>query len=354
MDAMKTVREIYEAMLQTMAQETGMEPRGDCEMAVRLYAAAAQICGLYAQNGWTRRQCFPQTAQGEYLDYHAALRGLQRNAATRAQGKLRFSLDRAMTGDLLIEAGTVCMTAGLVRFETTKSVILGAGSLWVEAPAQAVETGPGGNVAAGGVRVMAVAPLGISACTNPVAFTGGAEEEDDENLRARILETFRRMPNGANAAYYEREALSFEEVAAVNVLGRNRGVGTVDVVIATLQGQPGAALLGKVEDHLQAAREIAVDVKTLAPVETKVAVSVRVKPQAGKDGAAVCSQVADRIAGYFDGRLLGESVLRAQLGKLIFETAGVENYKILAPVNDVTIQPGRLPVLSGVTVEVMA
>ena len=56
---------------------------------------------------------------------------------------------------------------------------------------------------------MAVAPVGVSQVTNPEAFTGGADVEDDEALRARVLETFRRMPNGANAAFYEQEALSF-------------------------------------------------------------------------------------------------------------------------------------------------
>ena len=36
---------------------------------------AAQVYGLYVQADWVGRQCFPQTAQGEFLDRHAQLRG---------------------------------------------------------------------------------------------------------------------------------------------------------------------------------------------------------------------------------------------------------------------------------------
>ena len=350
---MRTVTEIYEEMRDHVAAETGMAPRGDCEMAVRLYAAAAQICGLYVQNEWTRRQCFPQTAQGEHLDYHATLRGLSRSPAAKAQGTLRFFLTQALPSDLAIPAGTVCMTAGLVRFETAHTAILRAGDLWVEVSAQALEPGIQGNVASGAVRSMAVAPMGVSSCTNPAPFVGGAEEEDDDKLRTRILETFRRMPNGTNAAYYEREALSFSAVAAVNVLARSRGRGTVDVVIATAQGQPDQALLQQVEEHLQAAREIAVDVKTLPPTQVAVPVSVRIRAEEGKDLSIVATQVEDQITSYFNGSLLGQSILRARLGQLIYQVAGVENFKLLAPLDDVAVQPGQLPVLREVAVEEM-
>ena len=77
-----TVDEIYSQMAQTFQTETGLALAGDGDMAVRLYAAATQIYGLYVQADWVNRQCFPQTAGEEYLDLHAQLRGLTRRAAT--------------------------------------------------------------------------------------------------------------------------------------------------------------------------------------------------------------------------------------------------------------------------------
>lgn len=61
---MKTAEELYQEMTEVFAQQTGMEAVAG-EAAVRLYALAAQVYGLYAELDWTRKQCFPQTATGE-------------------------------------------------------------------------------------------------------------------------------------------------------------------------------------------------------------------------------------------------------------------------------------------------
>ena len=240
-----TVEELYGQMVDTFQRETGLALAGDGDMAVRLYAVAAQLYALYVQADWVGRQCFPQTAQGDYLDKHAQLRGLERRAATAAVGVLSFETDHPPEADLSIPEGTVCMTAAQVRFETTEAGVLKAGQTSAQVRARAVEPGAAGNAAAGTVRAMAVAPVGVSRCTNPEAFSGGLDAEGDESLRERVLETFRRMPNGANAAFYEQGALSFDQVAAASVLPRSRGRGTVDVVAATLEGMPDEELLGQ-------------------------------------------------------------------------------------------------------------
>lgn len=221
---MKTAEELYQEMTEVFARQTGMEAVAG-EAAVRMYALAAQVYGLYAELDWTRKQCFPQTATGEALDKHGFLRGLTRQAATKAEGKLRFSVQVAAGEDLSIPKGTVGLTAGQVAFETVEEVVLSAGSLSVDVLAQAVEAGPSGNTAAGLIRTMSVAPAGIAACMNPAAFTGGREEEEDEAFRARILATYRQLPNGTNAAAYAQQTLAVEGVCAVNVLPKKRGAG---------------------------------------------------------------------------------------------------------------------------------
>ena len=183
-----TVEELYGQMVDTFQRETGMALAGDGDMAVRLYAVAAQLYALYVQADWVGRQCFPQTAQGDYLDKHAQLRGLERRAATAAVGVLSFETDHPPEADLSIPEGTVCMTAAQVRFETTEAGVLKAGQTSAQVRARAVEPGAGGNAAAGTVRAMAVAPVGVSRCTNPEAFSGGLDAEGDESLRERVPE----------------------------------------------------------------------------------------------------------------------------------------------------------------------
>lgn len=345
-----TVEEIYQQMAAAFEEETGVTLRGDGDMAVRLYAVAAQIYGLYVQAEWVDRQCFPQTAVGEFLDKHAQLRGLTRRAATAAQGVIRFSTDTAAATDLVIPAGTVCLTAGGVRFETTREAVLEAGETTADVPAQAAEPGAAGNAAAGTVRAMAVAPVGISGCTNPEGFSGGTDEEEDEALRARVLETYQRMPNGANAAFYQQGAMSFPQVAAASVISRPRGVGSVDVIISTAAGVPDQSLLTEVEDYFEARREIAVDVQVKAPEVESVAVTARVRPADSRDAEEVCQAVEEAVQSWFDGRLLGQDVLRARLGEIIFSVDGVENYILDTPAADVTVDSDTLPQLTSVTV----
>lgn len=351
---MKTVEEIYDEMLAVFRRETGAEASAVSDLSVKLYAVAAQVYGLYAQMEWLSRQCFPQTAQGEYLDRHATLRGLERRKATPATGTIRFSVEAAGGTDLVIPAGTVCTTAGLARFETTAAVTLPAGKTFVEAPAQAVEPGSGGNVPAGSILVMTAPPVGVSGCSNPQPFAGGTDAEEDEALRSRVLETYRRMPNGANSAYYQQEALSFDQVAACTVLPKKRGKGTVDVIVSTPAGIPEDDLLAQLQDYFDQRREIAVDVAVKAPTPRKVDVSVKVQAAEGKDPTQVKEAVEKTLRDFFSGERLSGAILVAQLNQLVFSTPGVANCTVLEPAQDLPAVEGELPQLGGLTVEVTA
>ena len=350
---MKTIDEIYREMLACFGEETGLEPREGTDLSARMYALAAQVYALYVQADWVARQAFPQTAEGEYLDYHAQLRSLERKPALPAQGTVRFTAGEAAQSDRAIPEGTVCMTAGLVRFATTQAAVLPAGELTVDVPVQALEPGTAGNVSAQTVVSMAVAPMGIASCTNPQAFAGGADGEGDEELRARILDTFRRLPNGANAAFYEQGALSFDQVAAAAVIPKPRGLGSVDVIVSTLAGTPGEELLEQLQDYFEQRREIAVDVQVKAPTPVTVNVAVQVKAKGGWDKTQVLDQVEEALEGWFDGKLLGQDVLLARLGSLIYGCDGVENYAVSAPAADLAVDADELPVLGTLSVEEM-
>lgn len=350
---MYSVEERYEQMRAAVAERTGVTMTDGCDMAARLYALAAQICALEAQSDWVRRQCFPQTAQGENLDHHAMVRGLERREGTPAGGTVRFFAGAAGETERIIPAGTVCMTEKLVRFETTQKGVIAAGEMWADVPVQAVEAGADGNAAPGTVILMAVAPAGVASCTNPVQFAGGTDREDDESLRGRILDTFRSLPNGANAAYYRQVALSEPEVAAAEVVPRPRGVGTVDVVVSARSGLPGEELLERLQEKLSAQREIAVELRVIPPETVPVSLNVKITPARGFEGAEVAARVEQALRNHFDGSLLGRSQLLVKLGSIVYGCEGVENYRITAPAADVAVGATQLPVLEELHVEVM-
>ena len=307
--------------------------------------AAAQLQTLYIYADWALAQSFPQTAAGEYLDRHAALRGLARKAGEKAHGVLRFRIDLAREDDVSIPAGTVCSTAGLVRFVTLEDAAIAAGSLYADAPAQAESAGSAGNAAVQTVTVLTQAPVGVAGVTNMAAFVGGSDGETDEALRQRVLSSFVRLPNGANAAFYEQRALSHAGVRAVSVIPRENGIGTVGVVIAAEDGVPSDTLVAEVQADIQKVREIAVDVTVRAPSAQAVAVTAALTPKAGASFDEAKAAVTSALAAYFGGGMLGKSVYRAALGNVIYGTGLVENYTISAPAADVAGAADRLPVL---------
>lgn len=347
------MEEIYESLLEAFEERAGFAPEEGCDLSVRLWAAAAQLQALDIQADWVLDQSFPQTAQGVYLDYHGQMRGLTRLPAAKAAGTLRFSVETAPVSDLTIPAGTVCMTEDEVRFQTTAAAVLGAGTLSADAPAEALEGGANGNVAVGAIRLLTACPLAVTGCTNPAAFSGGSDAEDDETFRQRVVESYQRLPNGANSAWYEQTAMNYGGVAAARAVGRARGIGTVDVYVATEQGVPAAELLTGLEAELQEKREIAVDVEVKAPTVQSVNVAVAVSPKSGTDFETVKALVEQSVATFFTGRLLGCPVRLAELGNRLYALEGVENYRFTAPTVDVAADDAVLPVLGTLSVTEM-
>ena len=211
-----------------------------------------------------------------------------------------------------------------------------------------------GNAAAGGITLIAALPAGIVRCTNPAAFSGGSDSEDDESLRARILASYRRLPNGANAAYYEQAALSLPEVAAAKAVGRSRGIGTVDVYVASQAGVPSQELLGRLRDQLAEQREIAVDLRVLAPAEHPIDLSAKVKPREGCTASEVIARCERALRDYFTGARLGEPVLTAHLTALLYSVEGVENCALVSPSADIAVSQTELPTLRSISVTEMA
>ena len=136
----------------------------------------------------------------------------------------------------------------------------------------------------------------------------------------------------------------------MTVLPRNRGLGTVDLVISGQNGLPGEALISALEEKIEAQREICVDVEVAAPTTVEVDVTAAVDIAAGYDEQEVLAAVETAVEGLFDGAMLGRSVLVARLGNVIFGVEGVENYSITAPAADVAISSTQLPVAGTVTI----
>lgn len=350
---MKSIEQIYEDMLAVFQQETGYAMEDSADLAVRLKAAASEVFSLYVYADWIGKMTFPQTAEGQYLDYHAQIRGIERKNAEKAQGSIRFYIDRAVSYDLTIPAGTVCGTQGLVSFVTTEKATLTTGSLYVDVPAEAEVGGSVGNAKASTIVYMTLPPVGIVGCTNPSAFTGGSDGEDDEQLRRRVLDTYKRLPNGANAAYYENIALEDKGVRAVKIIPRYNGIGTVAVVITAAEDADMVEVMDRVQNRMDEMREIAVDVLVMAPAEIQVPATVRITVAAGYDFDVLANSIRLGLDDLFSAMAPGEMLMKRRIYELLSAMEGIENYEVLLPAEDIEAADDEVIRSGTVTIERM-
>ena len=347
---MRTMEEIYEGMARRLEERTGAAVVDGGDMALRLWAVAAEIYTLEVQAAFVARQSFPQTASGAYLDKHAQVRGLRRTAAEKARGSIRFSLDEARSGEVTVPAGTVCLSGSERQFVTLEEGRIAPGELQCQVTAEAAEAGAGGNIPAGSIRYMVLAPAGVSAAMNPEPFQGGCDEETDEELRSRVLGSYRTLPNGANSAYYRSRVLGMDGVAAVSVLPKQRGLGTVDICVAADGGIPEEAKLEQVRTLLESEREICVDIQVSAPTAVNVDVSAELTLQDGAGFETVREAAEAAVRDCFGGKALGRDLYRAKLLAALMAVEGVENCRLTAPAADVAVGATELPVLGTLSV----
>ena len=350
---MAEITEIYENMKETYREITGADINDMSDMAVRMYAAAVEIASLYTYNDFVKRQAFPQTATGDYLENHAQVRGLSRLKGAFAVGEITFSCGSAAQNEIDVPSGVVCYTDNGTRFITTAAGKIAAGENSCTVPCRCESAGQAGNVSAGTVIYMAVKPTYIVGCRNDDPFSGGIDEESDESLRERLIAAYNALPNGTNAAYYEKEVLQIEGVAAAAVLPKNRGLGTVDIVVASETGVPDDALLAAVKDVLDEKREMCVDIGVLAPETVMVNVTAEIAPAAGYSFAQAKAEAEASLAAMFDGRLLEKGILVIDIQNRIYNLPSVGNFKITLPVNDIEAKKRYLPVMGTISVTEM-
>ena len=347
----QTYESILTRMKDTFRKEADMEADDASDLGIRMKVLAGEIFSLFHSVDWLKRQVFPQTAQGEYLTMHGEQRGLKRKPALSAAGTLTFSRQNPLAYDLAIPLGTVCSTEGetAARFQTSRAAILKAGYRSVTVEAQAVEPGTASNAAVGAVTVMVTPPAGIETVTNESPFTGGADGENDEELRERILQSYAQVSNGTNAEFYRSYALQYEGIRSVGVVPRENGVGTVSLYLAARGGEPSEELIQKIQAELNALREINVDVQVKAAVEKSVRLACYLQPADGytfEEVKPICQEALNR---YYLSLGVGEAVILTHIGKQLLETGVLKNYKFYSVSVDTAVGVTEIAV-AGTTV----
>ena len=325
---MENYEEILTRMKTKFAELSGITLKDDSDVGIRMKLLAGEILSLQRNVQWLKNQMFAQTASGTQLEYIAASRGITRKPATTSVGTLTFGRDTALNYDVEIPAGTVCSTseAEPIRVKTTQTATLTAGMLSVTVPAQSEGGGSAQNTGIGSVKVMVTPPAAITSVTNEDAFTGGIDAESDEELRERIIESYKNISNGANSAFYKEQVLKHDEIYSASV-------GTVDIYVASRGGVPDDSVVTQLQTEITELRELNVDVQVKKADTIEVAVGVDISVKDGYSFDEIKQQCIDNIINYFNTLKIGEPCLVAAIGNAVYTVPGVENYYIVSSIS---------------------
>lgn len=327
-----TYEEILETMQNTFLQEAGYSANDASDIGIRLKVLAGEIYSCYTNIEWLRMQMFPQTAVAKQLDYHAEERGIERKGAVKSTGILTFSRTTALSYDVSIPSGTICSTPGIEeeRFVTTEDAVLTAGKLSIDVNASAEDGGNSSNVCANTITVMVTPPSGITSVTNEEAFTGGTDEETDDELRERILDSYKNIPNGTNCAFYIDQALKYDGVHSANAIARARGNGSVDVYVAGKGEAVPSDLLSQISSDLSVIKEINVNLQVKDPTFITVNIGVQIEIEDNYEFSLVKEKCETAIIEYVKSLKISEDLLKVDLGNIVYNVDGVKNYAIIS------------------------
>ena len=334
---------------------------------------ALELEAAYVDLDAVARQAYPQFAQDEYLDSLAEAAGLVRKDATLAQGTITFTGEDGTEVPIGTLVTTISPTSGTgqpVVFETLEDVTLatdGLGAFVADAAIRATATSSGaiGNVSANAISRLDDEISGVTGVNNAAATSGGADAEDDDTLRNRLIARLSTGRATGTAGDYEAWAMSVPGVGAAHVEPLWNGNGTVRVTVTDVTGAPVAgSVLTAVTDLIYSYTPVGADVTVITTSASLHDVSITLALATDVVTADVQTAINNAINTYFTGATPGSRLYVSALTAAVVAVTGVVDCEIVSLVstdggssgtastsgdNYVTLGSGRKAVLGTLT-----
>lgn len=288
------------------------------------------------------------------LDYLGELVDVTRLPAQSAFSPFVFSVKAALDVDVPVPAGTRIDGGGGLLFTTDEAVTLFAGSLSVTVNGTCDAAGETGNGWLPGKINNLVDDLGDVdiEVANTETTSGGAEEEDDERLKARIFLAPDHFSTAGPTEAYRFHAMSaHQSIIEVAVLGpelaleggaliSTNGIppGVVKLYPLVRTGLPDANILERVKATVmpRKVRPLGDFVQVLTPEPVTYAITARLTLYEDADADTVRPAALAALAAYQAARAagLGRDIVPAQIIAAL-KVAGVYDIELVTP-------PGRI------------
>lgn len=299
----------------------------DSDAYARASSLAACAEGIYAHQKWLIKQFFPDTADTEFLEKHAGLRGLRRRNATYAAGK-----GATVSGnpDAVIAVGLQIKTEDGRFYETTESTVISASGSAVVA-VRSLATGAAQNIKTATKGSFMAAPVGVSTDVVLNDVEGATNAESDSSLLERLLNKIRRPAAGGNKYDYKDWALEVDGVEQAYVYPLRRGLGTVDIAITADNGVPSDDTVRRAQEYIDQERPVtAKESKVVKPDVTKVNFNIQVKIS-GVALNDIKTAINNALRDYFNGLIPGDDLIVSQCEAVVNNLIGVVDRRFIAP-----------------------
>lgn len=311
-----------------------LEPLADVSVDSDYYARASSLAavaeGIYAHQKWIIKQFFPDTADTDFLEKHAALRGIRRRNATSASGT-----GATVTGQVgaEIKAGLQIKTDDNRFYETTANAVISSNGD-VTVPVRALATGASYNITTATKGSFMAAPVGVQSDVVLNNIIGATDAESDASLLERLLEIIRRPPAGGNRYDYRIWALSVDGVDAAYVYPLRRGLGTVDIAITSNNDVPSDETVQRCQTYIDDVRPVtARESKVVKPDVTKVNFNIQVKIS-GVTLPDIKVAISTALSDYFNTLTPGDDLIVSQCEAVVNNLVGVVDRKFTAPITN--------------------
>ncbi len=305
------------------------------------------------------KNIFPQYAEGEFLDYHAANRGLIRRPPGYAAAKLKVTgiAGTRIPKNFKVSTEATHEESSVVFLFDEEVTIPESGVL--ETMVTAEQSGVIGNVNAETIRLQVKPMKGIVSLINEAPAYGGYDAEDDKLLRIRIIEydLMRGFSFVGSMADYRRWASEVVGVGNVEVIPANDETGLVTLIVMDTAGTPASPeLCESIYNHImrpgspyERLAPINANLKVMAPTTLAIDIEVDVFLEENYSSPPIDEFRANLIE-YFK-TITNNTVRKNEILAVLINTEGVLNYANErmtinnSTLNNYQLKPGEMPVV---------
>lgn len=339
-----TIADLIARIEQDLATRLGVEVPQVRRTNVAVLARVLAMTGftLVEYMRFIADQVIIDTAETEFLARWATVWGVDRIAASAAAGNVTIT----GTDATVIPEGTALQRADGVEYATDAEGTIAAGTVTIAVTAAA--PGAIGNSLAAEILdlVSPIAGANSQAIVDSGGLIGGADEENDEALRARLLDRIRQPPHGGADFDYVKWALEVPGTTRAWVSPIELGLGTVvvrfvmDDKVGTII--PDAAEVAAVQAYIDPLRPVTAAVTVVAPIPIAINPAITLTPNTAAVQAAATAELEDVLR---REAVPGGTILLSHLREAVSIAAGETDHVMTAPVADLTHAVGEIAVL---------